>query len=208
MLAYSASRTASMRRWRSPAYSSAGPRSTRLAATRSVFIAEMIRLSTAALIVGIAAPTSRAFWLIHFPVPFCCASSRITSTSGRPVSGSTAASTAAVISIRYDFSSPWFHSRKISCSSVAVRPSPRDSRSYDSAISCMSPYSIPLWTIFTKWPAPPGPMYSTHGAPSSAFAAMARRIGASASHASTWPPGMMLGPHRAPCSPPDTPVPT
>ena len=25
-----------------------------------------------------------------------------------------------------------------------------------SAYACMSPYSIPLWTIFTKWPAPAG----------------------------------------------------
>ena len=24
----------------------------------------------------------------------------------------------------------------------------------------MSPYSIPLWTIFTKWPAPDGPQWS------------------------------------------------
>ena len=26
-----------------------------------------------------------------------------------------------------------------------------------SAIDCIIPYSIPLWTIFTKWPAPDGP---------------------------------------------------
>jgi len=69
-----------------------------------------MRLSTAALIVGMGAPTSRAFWLVHFPVPFCAASSRIRSTIGRPVSGSTFVKMRAVISIRYDFSSPSFHS--------------------------------------------------------------------------------------------------
>ena len=26
-----------------------------------------------------------------------------------------------------------------------------------SAYACISPYSIPLWTIFTKCPAPDGP---------------------------------------------------
>ena len=26
-----------------------------------------------------------------------------------------------------------------------------------SAYACIMPYSIPLWTIFTKWPAPDGP---------------------------------------------------
>ena len=25
-----------------------------------------------------------------------------------------------------------------------------------SAYACISPYSIPLWTIFVKWPAPDG----------------------------------------------------
>ena len=44
-----------------------------------------MRASTAALIVGIGAPMSKAFWLIHLPVPFCCASSRIVSTSGLPL---------------------------------------------------------------------------------------------------------------------------
>src|SRR3954466_12126677 len=29
-----------------------------------------------------------------------------------------------------------------------------------SAYACISPYSIPLWTIFTKWPAPEGPQCS------------------------------------------------
>ena len=33
-------------------------------------------------------------------------------------------------------------------------------------MSCMSAYSMPLWTIFTKWPAPSVPMWVQHGAPS------------------------------------------
>ena len=35
--------------------------------------------------------------------------------------------------------------------------------SYASEINCMSPYSIPLWTILTKFPAPPGPTYIVQG---------------------------------------------
>ena len=33
-------------------------------------------------------------------------------------------------------------------------------------MTCMSAYSMPLWTIFTKWPAPSGPMCVQHGVPS------------------------------------------
>ena len=100
-----------------------GPRSTRLAATRSVFRAEMMRLSTAALMVGIGAPTSRAFWLVHLPVPFCAASSRMRSSTAPPLSGSRCVKMAAVISIRYERSSPVFHSENTSCSSSFERPS-------------------------------------------------------------------------------------
>ena len=71
--------------------------------------ADSSRASTAAFTVGIGAPTSNAFWLIHLPVPFCCASSRMRSTSGLPVSLSTRSSTRAVISTRYERSSPSFH---------------------------------------------------------------------------------------------------
>ena len=38
------------------------------------------------------------------------------------------------------------------------------------------PYSIPLWTIFTKWPAPPCPSQATHG-PAGDRAAIASRTG-------------------------------
>ncbi len=44
-------------------------------------------------------------------------------------------------------------------------------------MSCMSPYSIPLWTIFTKWPAPFSPTQSQHGVPSSVLAAIAWKMG-------------------------------
>ena len=48
-------------------------------------------------------------------------------------------------------------------------------------MSCMSAYSMPLCTIFTKWPAPSVPTCVTHGSPSGATAAMVCRIGPSVS---------------------------
>ena len=78
---------------------------------------------------------------------------------------------------------------------------------YDSQMSCMSPYSIPLWTIFTKWPAPSLPTQSQQGVPSSTLAAMAWKIGFTAGQAAGEPPGMIDGPLSAPSSPPETPVP-
>ena len=74
-------------------------------------------------------------------------------------------------------------------------------------MSCMSPYSMPLWTIFTKWPAPSGPTCVTQG-PESVLAEIDSSTGLSRSQASTVPPGMSEGPRRAPSSPPDTPMPT
>ena len=71
-----------------------------------------------------------------------------------------------------------------------------------SAKACMSPYSMPLCTIFTKWPAPPGPQYRY---PSSAEppwrrpgvvatapfpGASVRNTGSSRSNASRSPPTM------------------
>ena len=71
----------------------------------------------------------------------------------------------------------------------------------------MSPYSMPLWTIFTKWPAPFSPTQSQQGVPSATLAAMAWKMAFTCGQAAGEPPGMMLGPWRAPSSPPDTPVP-
>ena len=79
---------------------------------------------------------------------------------------------------------------------------------YDSQMSCMSPYSMPLWTILTKWPAPSLPTQSQHGVPSATRAAIAWKMGLTWGHAAGDPPGMMDGPLSAPSSPPDTPVPT
>ena len=79
-------------------------------------------------------------------------------------------------------------------------------RLYASQINCMSPYSMPLCTILTKWPAPPGPMCVTQGVPST-LAAMASKIGRMIRHDSAGPPGMIDGPLSAPSSPPETPVP-
>lgn len=75
-------------------------------------------------------------------------------------------------------------------------------------MSCMSAYSMPLWTIFTKCPAPSGPTCVTQGAPSAAFAEIFSSIGPRESYDSFGPPGMMLGPCSAPSSPPETPMPT
>ena len=49
-----------------------------------------------------------------------------------------------------------------------------------SAIICMSAYSMPLWTVFTKCPAPSGPRRAAQGSPSNlaAMASMMGRIGA------------------------------
>ncbi len=116
-------------------------------------------------------------------------------------------STSAVISIRYDSRSPSFHAAKTSASASTSWPPTRRSRSYDSAISCMSAYSMPLWIIFTKWPAPSVPTCVTHGSPSTT-AAIEARIGPSVSYASAEPPGMIDGPFSAPSSPPEMPAPT
>ena len=47
-------------------------------------------------------------------------------------------------------------------------------------MSCMSAYSMPLWIIFTKCPAPSVPTWVTQGSPS-ATAAIDARIGPSVS---------------------------
>ena len=69
-------------------------------------------------------------------------------------------------------------------------------------MSCMSPYSMPLWTILTKWPAPSGPTQSQHGAslPSVSFtlAAIAWKIGLTSGHAVGSPPGMIARPLQRP----------
>ena len=131
----------------------------------------------------------------------------MTSTSGSPVAASVWRSTSAVISIRYDSSSPLFHSAKTSAISAGLLPVPRRIRSYASAMSCMSAYSMPLCTILTKWPAPSWPTCVTHGSPS-ATAAIERRIGPRVTHDSSEPPGMIEGPFSAPSSPPEMPAPT
>ena len=64
--------------------------------------------------------------------------------NGPPVVGSVWLSTSAVISIRNDSRSPVFQSRNTSANSAGDRSSTCRSRSYASAISCMSAYSMPL----------------------------------------------------------------
>ena len=72
----------------------------------------------------------------------------------------------------------------------------------------MSPYSMPLCTVLTKCPAPPGPIHAQHGVPSGSLAAMDCRISLTSGHACGAPPGMIDGPLSAPSSPPEMPVPT
>ena len=146
-----------------------------------------------------AAPTSNAFWLIHLPVPFCCASSRMRSTSGLPVSASTRSSTLAVISTRYERSSPSFHfaksvchlarrhaggagqhartpRRSAACRRTRCRCAPSSRSGRRRAVPCRRRRDRRL----------------------RAFAAIARRIGASASQASRGPPGIIDGPSQRP----------
>ena len=59
-------------------------------------------------------PRSSADFTVQRPVPFCSASSRMTSTSGLPVLASVWRSTSAVISIRKLSRSPLFHSANTS----------------------------------------------------------------------------------------------
>src|SRR6266550_2523315 len=72
-----------------------------------------------------------------------------------------------------------------------------------SAYDCMRPYSIPLCTIFTKWPAPDGP---TCAYPSSGASAL--KIGSSRPTGSSSPPTMRQKPTSSPQTPPDTPAST
>ena len=67
---------------------------------------------------------------------------------------------------------------------------------------------MPLWTIFTKWPAPPSPIQRQHGSPSGARAAIAFKTFLILGHASGFPPGIIDGPFSAPSSPPEIPQPT
>ena len=63
-------------------------------------------------------------------------------------------------------------------------------------MSCMSPYSMPLCTILTKWPAPSGPTQSQQGVPSATLAAIAWKIGFTCGQAAGSPPGMIEGPFK------------
>ena len=97
---------------------------------------------------------SRTSFSWGIPVPFDPATSIILSTrkpscAGKPdTSSSCLARIRLVISTRYDSSSPLFHSRKMPLISSLLNPA-FFSMWYTSMISSMSPYSMPLCTIFT-----------------------------------------------------------
>ena len=103
---------------------------------------------------------------VQRPVPFWPAASTTTSTNGLPVFASTWPRTSAEISIRKEARSPLFHSAKIFACSAGSIPAPERSRSKASPMTCMSAYSMPLWTILTKWPAPSVPIQAQQGLPS------------------------------------------
>eukprot|EP01139_Manchomonas_bermudensis_P012829 Amastigsp_a350122_9.p3 type:complete len:139 gc:universal Amastigsp_a350122_9:551-967(+) len=137
-------------------------------------------------------PQSSPAIAVHLPVPFWPATSRILVTSGAP-SSSLKARMSRVISMRNESSSPLFHSAKTSA--IAAWSIPRASfiRWYASQMSCMSPYSTPLCTIFTKCPEPPAPTQSQQGS-SPDLAAIDWKIGRRVGHAAAAPPGMSDGP--------------
>ena len=149
MLAYSASRMSSTRSSRSAPWPGAGPASVVDAFFRSSRSADSPRANTASVMPVSGTPSPRASTAVQVPVPFCSAWSTITSTSGPPVFSSVLASTFAVISMRNESRSPEFHSSKILAMAGASSPATWVSRSYASAMSWMSAYSMPLCTIFT-----------------------------------------------------------
>ena len=126
-----------------------GPASVDAAALRSSRNDESVRANTASVIPVSGTPRSSASCEVQRPVPFCSAWSRIASTSGLPVPASVFCSTIAVISMRNDSRSPEFHSSKILPMAGASSPPTWVSRSYASAMSWMSAYSMPLCTILT-----------------------------------------------------------
>ena len=88
-----------------------------------------------------------------------------------------------------------------------------------SANEAIIPYSIPLWTIFTKWPAPLGPQWrkpcsAVSGSPCAPGSgarrprpgAMVAKMGFSRSTTPSSPPIMRQKPRSIPHTPPDGPA--
>ncbi len=86
-------------------------------------------MATAMSMVGTGTPRVKASWLVHIPVPFCRATSRITSTIRLPVRSSSLVKISAVISTRKPARSPVFQAPKISASRSLPIPAPRCIRS-------------------------------------------------------------------------------
>mmetsp|Transcript_39525 Transcript_39525/g.48916 ORF Transcript_39525/g.48916 Transcript_39525/m.48916 type:complete len:248 (-) Transcript_39525:713-1456(-) len=110
------------------------------------------RAFNAAPIVGIATACINESRTVHIPVPFCPVLSNTLSTKYTLLSlplSSIFLKICPVISIKNDFNSPLFHSSNTSPISLLLNPTTNFNISYASAINCISPYSIPLCTIFT-----------------------------------------------------------
>ena len=118
---------------------------------RSSMAAEIYLASSAAEQHGIAIPASAANCTVHFPVPFDPA---LSNTLFAKYESSSPSSSfffkhLAVISIKNDSKSPLFHSfNAMDCFSLS-KPNTSLNKTTDSAINCMSAYSMPLCTIFT-----------------------------------------------------------
>ena len=99
---YNPLRTCSIKAWRSEFVNSGilVAANSLLAATRSSFNVETKRANTDSVINGSGTPKSNALCEAHLPVPLFPAVSMITSTIGRPVSGSFFVKISAVISIK------------------------------------------------------------------------------------------------------------
>ena len=169
--------------------------------------AEAKRAKTAAAIEATGHCKSKPASTVHFPVPFCDATSRMESTIQLPFP-SLDLKIFAVISIRYPPNPPDSQSSK-NCAICSLVKELQFFKIKDASdISCISAYSIPLWTIFTKCPAPPSPIHLQHTVPSEFFAAADCNIFLTFVQAFGLPPTIIDAPWRAPSSPPDMPVPT
>ena len=167
----------------------------------------MQRDQTAASIVGIGMPSSSAFGEVQRPVPFCSASSRIRSTSGLPVSSSVKASTLAVISIRYEFSRPSFQRAKI----VAISGAGQAERVLHNVVGLGDQLHIAVFdAVVDHLDIVAGAAWADvrDAGPVLHLAAIFVSTGSTSVIGLLGPPGIRLGPCRAPSSPPLTPMPT
>ena len=135
---------------------------------------EMKRSNSAVAITGAGTPSSIAAAIVHRPSPRVAHPARNSSSVGRRVQRRRPSGRAATTRPRCRAATPrrpWrrrsrtgtrsgSRSGAVSASTRRVHASRRSAwcrMLRPSAYDAMSAYSMPLWTIFTKWPAPGGP---------------------------------------------------